>query len=524
MQKETRLFTACIVSLIATSFGFGLRASLLNDIGVAFDLSETHKGALQGAGLYPFALSIIFFSLVVDKLGYGRAMAIAWVGHMLSAFLTIFAQNFAMLYVGTLVFALANGTVEAVINPVTATLYPKSKTKHLSILHAGWPAGIVLGCLFIVWLSGFQGEGAWRWKLGLFIIPTIIYGLMMVGHKFPPQERVAAGITYKDMLREFGWAGGFICFFFVFLALNEIVRAVSNNSLLSPGMELRFALMYAIIPTILFAIYIRSFGRPMFIFLLLVMIPLATTELGTDSWIIDLMTPVLADLSQHAGTWVLAYTAFIMLVLRFAAGPIVHRLGTLGLLLSSAAIAAIGLFWLSNATAAAIAIFLAATCYGIGKTFFWPGMLGLVSEQFPKGGALTINAIAGIGMISVGTLGNTVIGAVQDEYLDRLVQNEAPAIHAQITEEQTAKFGMEYQPISQKKVQELPEEEQKVVQKLRTENKQNMLSKIAVLPVIMFLCYGGIWLYFRGKGGYKAVELQAEKTKGGTAAEGPAEP
>jgi hypothetical protein len=258
----------------------------------------------------------------------------------------------------------------------------------------------------------------------------------------------------------------------------------------------------------------------MFVFLLIVMVPLATTELGTDSWIIDLMTPVLADISNQAGTLVLAYTAFIMLVLRFCAGPIVHRLGTVGLLMASAAIAAVGLVWLSNVTAAALGIFLAATCYGIGKTFFWPGMLGLVSEQFPKGGALTINAIAGIGMISVGTLGNTVIGAVQDEYLDRLAQNEAPAIHAQVAAEETSKFAMTYQPLSQRQINQLPAEEQDQVESLRTENKQNMLGRIAILPVIMFLCYGGLWLYFRSKGGYKQVDLGAQPSEGGTGIEG----
>jgi MFS family permease len=188
MKKEDRLFAACILSLIATAFGFIVRAMLLNTLGVEFDLSESQKGALQGAGLFPFALSIIFFSLIIDRVGYGRAMGFAWVLHVVSAIITITATSYTALYIGTFLFSLANGTIEAVVNPVTATLYPKNKTPRLIMLHSGWAAGLVLGGLMAIALS----ELGWRWKIGLFLIPTIIYGLMMLGQKFPVQERVAA--------------------------------------------------------------------------------------------------------------------------------------------------------------------------------------------------------------------------------------------------------------------------------------------------------------------------------------------
>src|SRR5271163_1105428 len=119
MTKENRLFAAFIFALIVTSFGFIVRAILLNTLGVEFDLSESQKGALQGAGLFPFALSIIFFSLIIDKVGYGRAMAFAWVLHIVSAIITITAKSYMALYVGTFLFSLANGTIEAVVNPAT---------------------------------------------------------------------------------------------------------------------------------------------------------------------------------------------------------------------------------------------------------------------------------------------------------------------------------------------------------------------------------------------------------------------
>src|SRR5882672_7061186 len=168
MPRQTRLFLACIISLVSASIGFVVRAFLITEWGTRFNLSETQIGSIQGAGLYPQALSIILFSLVVDRLGYGRTMAFAWICHVLSAVITMTATGYTGLYLGTLVFALANGAVEAVINPVTATLYPKSKTHHLNILHAGWPGGLVLGGVLVIALGGLE----WRWKVGLFLLPA----------------------------------------------------------------------------------------------------------------------------------------------------------------------------------------------------------------------------------------------------------------------------------------------------------------------------------------------------------------
>ena len=210
-----RLFIACIVSLVATSFGFIVRAILLNEWGALFNLTETQKGAILGAGLFPFALSIILFSLIIDKVGYGRIMVVAWSLHVVSAVITMSATSFVYLYIGTFLFALANGAVEAVINPATATMFPRNKTHYLNILHAGWPGGLVLGGILAISMSGLEGENVWRYKIGLFLIPTLIYGLMLLGQKWPVQERVAARVSYLEMVQEFGWGSCLIVAFFV---------------------------------------------------------------------------------------------------------------------------------------------------------------------------------------------------------------------------------------------------------------------------------------------------------------------
>src|ERR1051325_891992 len=130
-----------------------------------------------------------------------------------------------------------------------------------------------------------------------------------------------------------------------------------------------------------FGLATRSIGRPFLIFLIVIMMPLATTEIGTDGWISSLMAAPMTAKGFHGG-WVLVYTSAIMMVLRFCAGPIVHKLSPLGLLATCATLAILGLTALSKTAGAGMAaIFAAATLYACGKTFFWPTMLGLTSEQ-----------------------------------------------------------------------------------------------------------------------------------------------
>lgn len=495
-MSQNRLFIACIISLVTTSFGFIIRAFLLTEWGKEFNLSESQLGSIQGVGLYPFALSIILFSLVIDKLGYGRTMALAWICHMASAIITITATSYTALYLGTFIFALANGAIEAAINPVTATLFPNKKTHYLNILHAGWPGGLVLGGVLTICMSGIDLSWAWRLKMGLFIIPTLLYGVLLLGQKFPTQERVTAGISYKEMLSEFGWVGCLVCCFFVAYAIDEIMLVFQSQ--LSSG----WIVGITIIPTAVFFTKIKSPGRPVFIFLLLVMILGATTEVGTDSWIAALMTPILSELSQNAGNWVLVYTSFIMFTLRFFAGPIVQWISPLGLLFVCSAIACIGLYSLSVSTTA-VAIFIAASFYGVGKSFFWPTMLGVVSEQFPKGGALTLNAIAGVGMLAVGVIGGPLLGTIQDKYLDSHLKTEYPSLHARIAEDEQSKFGIPYQPLNKNKISLLIESDKRAVETIRKKNNQSTLAKVAILPLGMFFCYLGLIIYYKKIGGYK---------------------
>lgn len=524
--NEKLLFWACFISLIATAFGFIIRALIIDDWGRDFGLTQTQKGELFGVGLWPFAVSIILFSLVIDKIGYGTAMVFAFFCHALSVAVTILAPRYFdpywSLYVGTFIVALGNGTVEAVINPVVATLFPREKTKWLNILHAGWPGGLVIGGIITIAMgsdgvitSAVGDAISWEWKVALILLPTVLYGILMVFCRFPVSERVAAGISYRDMLCEFGAGGALIVGGLVVweltrvgngLAANFGSEGLGDNALLWTRIGLTAAI------TILFGVVTQAIGRPLFLFMLLIMIPLATTELGTDSWISSLMEPKM-EAAGYAGGWVLVYTSLIMMVLRFFAGPIVHKLSPLGLLAASAAVAAVGLVFLSRVDTLTL-IFVAATIYGFGKTFFWPTMLGVVAEQSPRGGALTLNATGGMGMLGVGVVGAVFLGYIQDTAITSHLKEQAPTIAEEVVVEKRWLFG-DLEAVEPAEVDELLAQKgeaeaadvRETITAIEEEAKQGALATVAIFPCIMLVCYLILIAYFRSKGGYKAEVL-----------------
>jgi MFS family permease len=256
-----------------------------------------------------------------------------------------------------------------------------------------------------------------------------------------------------------------------------------------------------------FGMAVRSLGQPVYFALLLIMLPLATTELGVDSWIGELMGPEMHLIGLNAG-WVLVYTSLIMTVLRCFAGPFVHKLSPLGLLACSAALAALGLFSLSMATG--LTILLAATLYGIGKSFLWPTMLGLVAERFPRGGAVTLNCIGGVGMLGL-SVGMVFLGNIQDKHTAAVLKASQPQIASQyLGEERTSVFG-EYRALDQTKLAAASQADLTTVDSVRAAAKKNALSTAAIFPVIMLVAYLALILHFRARGGYRREQLNTEQ-------------
>lgn len=510
-KNEKLIFWGSFIALVTTSMAFIIRVFLINDGNLwptEFGLDKVKSGELFGAGIWPFAISIILFSLIIDRVGYKFAMYFSFVcyaafaGMALAAYSIVNgdvtdlgaaqAKAYGFLYWGSVILGLGNGTVEAFINPVVATLFKEEKSKWLNILHAGWPGGLVFGGVLAIGLSGMVAED-WRILIAALFIPAVVYLVMLARAKFPVNERVAAGSSYRDMLAEFGTVGAFIAFSLIFSQLGAVFAWPQ-------------ALVWGLVTAsvIGYGLYCRSFGNPLLIVLVIIMLPLAITELGTDGWISALMEKPMHAIGANA-TWVLVYTSAIMMILRFNAGPVINRLTPLGLLAGCSALAILGLFLLSFAQAVFF-IFISATVYGIAKTYFWPTMLGVVAEQTPKGGALTLNAIAGIGMLSVGILGGPFIGLLQESSVTSAIEVKHPEIYSEVTTESDFLLGS-YVALDNTAVYKLSEQVQAEVTAIKERETQGALAKMTMFPAFMLLCYIGLIAYFKSKGGYKPKSL-----------------
>jgi MFS family permease len=515
-MNEKLLFWACFASIVATAFGFVIRSQIVGDWAREYGLGETQVGKINGVGLWPFAISIVLFSLIIDKIGYGLAMGFAFLCHVSSAVLTILTpvltknpdSAYYLLYFSTFILALGNGTVEAVANPVVANLFPLEKTKYLNRLHAGWPGGLVLGGIIALVMGN---KFAWQYKVGLIFLPVLTYAVLMIGRKFPISERVTAGVSFKAMLKEVGVIGAAIITALIVRQMGDVF-SLAPVEIFDGKYDLNLPIQIGVWALLVlgYGAYVGfSPGQPMFIFLMLIMIPLATTELGTDSWISPLMEPVMVKDFGISGGWVLVYTSLIMLILRFVAGPIVHKLSPLGLLCVSSAVAAAGLIFLSKSTG--ITIILAATLYGLGKSFFWPTMLGVAAEQFPKGGALTLNTLGGLGMLAVGVLGAPFQGFIQDTKVDKDLSKDNPVVYEKVINPPKKSIFGDYRAVDMAKVEQLPKADLAEVTSIQDASKRNVLVVTAIFPCIMLVCYLSLVVYFKAKGGYKPKIIISEK-------------
>jgi MFS family permease len=428
------LFWASFFTLIAAGIGFSVRGAILKDWGNQFGFTQSELGTITGGGLIGFGLAIIFFSFLADRFGYGKLMLIAFVLHSSSAVVTFAATPvynaygkegaYWCLYVGMWLFALGNGTCEAVINPLTATLFPHNKTHWLNILHAGWPGGLVLGAVIVL---GFNVSGEairWEVKLGVFLIPVLLYGLMMFNRLFPRSEAASAGVPLSEMMRTVGLLGVALAVaLFGVLLNNELPPLLKKAGIDAPnwiGWPIALALLLGYGALTRFAP-----GSIIIAFLYLMHALVGYVELGTDSWITNITERVLAD--QDKALMAFIWTNVLMFTLRFFAGPIVHKINPVGLLFATAVLGTAGLWMLGQDFTNATWPWMAAvTVYALGKTFYWPTLLGVISERFPKGGALALGLSGGIGMMSAGLLGAPGIGYKQDYFAVEKIQATAP--------------------------------------------------------------------------------------------------
>src|SRR5581483_7662406 len=340
MNKQ-RLFIASCLSLVVTAMIFVIRGDIAPQVEPLFGLSHEQYAFVSTMAFFGFAASILVASPMLDALGMRNLLYLAAALHIGGILSFIFAPNYTVLYMSMLFAGFGNGLVEAVINPLTATVYPDQKVHRLNVLHSWWPGGLIIGGL-IAYLMGLLNF-SWQLKMGVVIIPTIIYGFLIFGQKFPQTERVAAGVSTGEM--------------------------------------------------------IKTAVHPAFLLLLGVMMLTASIELGPG----QLLESVLRNTAKMSGTLVFVYGSALMFVLRYFAGPIAHRLSPIGMMWASVTLAGLGLFALAGATTPAVA-YVAATVFYVGVCFMWPTMLGITSERFPQGGAFTMGLMGFAGQFALGMI------------------------------------------------------------------------------------------------------------------------
>ena len=507
-KEKAKVFWASFLALLACAVGFTFRVMTMGNWGAEFGLDGQQVGNIFGASLWPIAITMILFSLLLDKIGYKSSIYFAFVLQAVSVVLCATAENADALWWGSFCAGLGHGIVEAVINPVCSSIYTNDKSTKLNILHAAWPAGMVIGafCILPIGVAGSAPgvamvEGtrgiSWRMHAWWMLAPVLIYGIMFIKSKFPVDERVRAKVPYIAMLKEVGFMGSFLASTLLFY---EIYRIYTHSE---PANLLWMSLGFGVVVGSIFGGISKGFGKPLFFILCLLMIPLATTELGTDAWIKELMTP---QLGEYAG-WAIALSAFIMMFLRFFAGTLLHRFSPPTVLTISSFFSMLGLLMLSKVAGGLV--FVAFVLYAIGQTFYWPTVLGFVSERFPKGGALTLNVVSAIGLLSVGIIGTPIMGAFYDNHLASGVKEMSPAIY-QVSEKEKNFFSATYQGIDKNEAEKAADAaglNKEFNQAVDQAGRGALRTTALCFPLFMLISFALIALYFRMNGGYKTILL-----------------
>lgn len=513
-KNASRLLWAGFMAILAAGVGFAIRGGIFDNWAGEYGFTGAQLGAIGGAGFSGFCFGIIFGGLIVDKIGYGKLVGLALLCHILSAVVTFMASGpenaYNFLFWGMFIFAYANGTLEAVANPLVATLYPKNRTHYLNILHASWPAGMVLGAI-VGWYLDDRMQLSWKIQLALYLVPTVIYGLMFMGQKFPKSEAAEKGSSFAEMFKSVGILGSLVACYLLSKFFADIFKGTGNGEVI--GWVIGGLLMAAAAVVSKFSI-----GSILLFVLFITHALIGAVELGTDGWIQNITGNLF---SSEQGKALFIWTSAIMFFLRFCAHWIETnlKLSPIGLLLVCSVLAFVGLNMASGMQSFAMAM-VALGIYAVGKTFFWPTMLAVIGDRFPRSGAVAMSIMGGIGMLSAGLIGGPGLGYGKDRFAGEALEKADAALYAEykaatpskfLNIESTAAFGLDGTKLSAaKEAKEKTPAQQKVVDADQAGDRATLKAD-AWIPAAMAIIYLLLFFYFKTIGGYRPLTIEEEK-------------
>ncbi|MFK7887332.1 MAG: sugar MFS transporter [Gammaproteobacteria bacterium] len=352
-SNRSMLFVISLMALFTAAMVFSLRVAASGAIKEALydpvDIANSGRmiGDALGAAFLGFAGSLLIASPLLDIVGVKRVFVLSSLCYITGALIIVAAPVMAsgadvvpLVWWGMLVSGVGWGCTEAAINPLTAAIYPDEKTHRMNVLHAWWPAGVIIGGLLSLLL--FQMfDLDWRVAIVVPILPAVVFGVLALRQRFPTTIEPAHDRSYGDML----------------------------------------------------LVVLR---RPTFWIFFCIMFLTASCELAPASWV----DVALSETVKMPGVVVLVYVAAIMFVMRHFAGALAHRLSDIGLLWAATIPTGIGLFLLSTADSPLTAL-VAATAWAIGVCYLWPTMLAAVAQRYPQGGPWAIGLTAFAGAMAI---------------------------------------------------------------------------------------------------------------------------
>jgi len=534
--NASRLLWAGFMAILAAGVGFAIRGGIFDNWAKEFGFTGAQLGAIGGAGFSGFCFGIIIGGVIVDKIGYGKLVAVALLCHVLSAFVTFGASTpdnaYNMLFWGMFIFAFANGTLEAVANPLVATLYPSNRTHYLNILHASWPAGMIIGVV-AGWILDDKMQLNWKLQLALYLVPTVLYGIMFMGQKFPRSEAAEKGASFSQMFKAVGLLGAAVACFLLSKFFADIFKGTGSGDLI--GYLIGGALLLGVGFLTKF-----SLGSVLLFVLFITHALVGAVELGTDGWIQNITGNLF---TSEQGKYLFLWTSAIMFGLRFCAHFIERtlKLSPIGLLFVCSVLACVGLNLASGMNSFGMAL-IALGIYAVGKTFFWPTMLAVVGDRFPQTGAVAMSIMGGVGMLSAGLIGGPGLGYCKDRFAGEELKAKDAALFEEYKAAQPSKFlnidstaalGLDGKKLGEanerlgairKEIEaangdlstafsKLEPKDRTVIEASITGDRQTLKAD-AWIPATMAVIYLLLFLYFKTVGGYKPVHIAEDFTGG----------